>query len=435
MDDGGMTTRDVFIIDGARTPFLKARGKPGPFTPADLAVMAARGLLLRQPLEPKDFDEVILGCVMPRPEEANIARVVANRLGFDKKCPAFTVQRNCASGMQSIASGADSIRAGRSNLVLVGGTEAMSHAPLIANDRFADWFADLARAKSIGQKIRALMKIRPSMLKPVISLLQGLTDHQVGLSMGKTAEIISARFGIGRKEMDSFSVRSHTRAGMFEKDGTDRHEIVPIVARDGRSFDCDDGVRTDTTIEKLAKLKPVFERAYGSVTAGNSAQITDGSAILILASKEAVDKFGLEPMGRLHDVTWAGVDPAQMGLGPVASTAKLYSATGKTSADIDFFEINEAFAGQVLAVQKAMADPVYAKDELSMDKPVGAVPRDRVNVDGGAIAIGHPVGASGARIVLHLMNVLARKSGRFGVATLCIGGGQGGSALIESMKG
>ena len=300
--------REVFIVDGARTPFLKAAGKPGPFPAADLALGAARPLMLRQPFEAVSFDEVILGCVMPGPDEANIARLIALRLGCGKDVPAWTVQRNCASGMQAIDCAYNNIATGRSNLVLAGGVESMSHAPVLFSLAMVNWLATWGKAKGIGQKFGALKQLSPAYFKPIIGLLRGLTDPIVGLNMGQTAEILAYRFGISRETMDAYAVDSHLRLAKAQSEGHLK-EIEPLYDSRGNVYQSDDGMRADSTVEKLAKLKPVFDRDFGRVTAGNSAQVTDGAAMLILASEEAVKQYQLPVMG-------TGAEPDGVGASP-----------------------------------------------------------------------------------------------------------------------
>ncbi len=421
--------RTVYVIDGSRTPFLKARGKPGPFAASDLAVAAGRPLLARQPFSPTDFDEVILGCVNPGPDEANIGRVASLRLGCGKQTPAWTVQRNCASGMQSLDCAARNIASGQSDLVLAGGTEAMSHAPVLLNAAMVGWLSDWARAKTLPARLQTLGRLRPGHLKPVIGLLRGLRDPVVGLSMGQTAENLAHRFGISRATMDGFALESHQRLAQAQDNGR-LDEIENLYDHKGNAFEHDDGLRRESSLEQLAKLRPVFDRSFGHVTAGNSAQVTDGCAWLILASEDAVQRHQLPVMGRILDAQWAGLDPAQMGLGPVHASTPILQRHSLGLGDIDYWEINEAFAAQVLACLAAWQDSDYCRDELGLDGPLGDIDPTRLNVDGGGVSLGHPVGASGARIVLHLLHVLARNQAQRGIATLCIGGGQGGAMLV-----
>jgi acetyl-CoA C-acetyltransferase len=395
-------SKPIYIVDGARTPFLKARNRPGPFAASDLATDAGRALLLRQPFAPTDLDEVILGCAAPSVDEVNIGRVVALRMGCGHKVPGWTVMRNCASGMQALDSAMDSMRAGRSHLVLAGGVDALSRAPLLFSDAMVTWLANWYAAKSLGRRAALLAKFRPNYLAPVIGLMKGLTDPVVGLLMGQTAENLAYRFGISRAEMDAYAAQSHARVLAAQRDRHFANEIVPLIDRAGNVYPADDGVREDSTPANLAKLKPFFDRKYGNVTAGNSSQVTDGAAWLLLATEEALAHFNLTPKGRIVDSQWAALDPAQMGLGPVYAATPLMTRNGLGLADVDAWEINEAFAAQVLACLAAWRDDAFCRDELGLPGALGVIDDTKLNVDGGAIALGHPVGASGARIVLHL---------------------------------
>jgi len=425
-------TRPVYVVDGSRTPFLKIRGVPGPFKAADLGVASARPLLLRQPFEPTAFDELIMGCIAPSPDEVNIARLLALRLGLGHQVPAWTVQRNCASGMQALDSAWRNIRHGYADLVLAGGVESMSHAPVLWSEAMVCWLGQLQSAKTVGQRVKVITKFSLGFMAPVIGLLKGLTDPTVGLSMGQTAENLATRFGISREQMDSYAATSHLRLALAQKEGY-LDELESIYDKVGNFYDQDDGVRPDSSVESLAKLRPVFDRKFGNITAGNSAQITDGAAWVILASETAVNKHKLPVIGRIVDTQWAALDPAEMGLGPVHSTVPMLLRQGLKAEQIDYWELNEAFAAQVLACIAAWQDDDYCKTVLGLDKAFGLIPHERLNIDGGGISMGHPVGASGARIVLHLLKVLQRKNARRGVATICIGGGQGGSMLLESV--
>lgn len=433
MAENTTSLRDVYIVDGARTPFLKAKGKPGPFSASDLAVRAATELLQRQSFAATDLDEVIIGCVMPSVDEANIARLVALRIGCGNSVPAWTVQRNCASGMQALDSAVKDIATGRCNLILAGGTEAMSRAPLLYNEGMTNWLAGVMSAKNWKMKLKEYLQFRPSNLKPVIALMRGLHDPIVNMNMGQTAENLAYRFHISRNEMDEFALHSHQRAMKAQQDN-ELEEIETVYADDGNFYLQDDGVRVDSSMDKLATLKPFFDKQFGSVTAGNSSQVSDGAAMLILASKDAVQKYRLPVLAKIVDTKWAGVDPAEMGLGPVYATHQLLKAHNRTMDSIDYWELNEAFAAQVLACLSAWSSEEYCRKYLGADKALGSIDSTRLNVDGGAIALGHPIGASGARIVLHLAEVLRRQNAKTGVATICIGGGQGGAMLIENVS-
>ena len=431
-----MLKSPVYVVDGARSPFLKSKNRPGPFAASDLAVQAGRALLTRQKFAPQDLDEVILGCAAPSVDEVNIGRVAALRMGCGEKVPGWTVMRNCASGMQALDSGVNNILAGRSHLVLAGGVDALSRAPLLYNDRMVNWFSDMAAAKTGGQRA-ALFARMPfkSLLAPVIGIMKGLTDPMVGLLMGQTAENLAHRFGITRAQMDGYSVRSHQRVARAQEEGplqAGGGEVEALYDPKGNVYPMDDGVRRDASMEGLAKLRPFFDRKYGNVTPGNSSQITDGAAWLVLASEEAVRRHGLAPIGRILDSQWAGLDPAQMGLGPVHASTPILQRNGLKLQDLDYWEINEAFAAQVLGCLAAWQDEKYCRDQLGLDHAMGELDQERLNVDGGAVALGHPVGASGARIVLHLLKLLERKKAKRGMASICIGGGLGGAMLLEA---
>jgi acetyl-CoA C-acetyltransferase len=420
---------EIFIVDGARTPFLKVKDRPNHFSAADLAVLAGKALLEKLPIKPQEVGEVVLGSVMPREHEANIARLVALRLGCGDRVPGWTVQRNCGSGMQAIDSGLKDILTGRYDMVLTGGTEAMSHAPLIFNNEFVHWMAALRSAKSPSLKAKQFAKFKPSFLKPEVALRKGLSDPLVGLSMGQTAEKLANLFNISREAMDEFALKSHQKT-LFARQNGHLAEVITLYDSKGNFYDNDTGVREDTSLERLAQLKPYFD-PFGSVTAGNSSQVTDGAVMVLLANEEAVAKHDLPVLGKIIDVNWAAVGPDVMGLGPVYAATPLLQRHHLSIKDIDYWEINEAFAAQVLACVDAWDDEQFCKKELGLNHKLGRLELDKVNVDGGSIALGHPVGASGARIILHLLEVLKRNQAKRGVAMICIGGGQGGAMLLE----
>ncbi|TAL58925.1 MAG: acetyl-CoA C-acyltransferase, partial [Legionella sp.] len=319
---------------------------------------------------------------------------------------------------------------GRSNLVLAGGTDAMSHAPLLFNQKMVKWLSNWYGAKSFGQKLGLMTQFRPSYLAPVIALLRGLTDPIVGLNMGQTAEKVAYRFNITREQMDDFANQSHLKlAKAFSENRMT--EVTPIIDYKGHVYTYDDGMRTDSTVEKLAKLKPFFDKKYGMVTPGNSSQITDGACLLLLASAEAVKKYGLKVIGRIVDSQWSALDPSKMGLGPVHAATPILERQNLKPDDLDCWEINEAFAAQVLGCVAAWNDDEYCQTQLGLKKALGGPSLDKLNRDGGAIAAGHPIGASGARIVLHVLESLKQRNESRGMAAICIGGGQGGAMYLE----
>ena len=391
-------------------------------------------MLLRQPFSPDAFDEVILGCVNVMADEMNPARIAALRLGMGEAMPAFTVQINCGSGMQSIDTAYQYIKEGHSDLILAGGTEALSHAPLIYSRQAVQFFGAMFTARSLMQRLATFATLRPSMFfKPIIGLERGLTDPVVELNMGQTAELVAHLFGISRRQADEFAAESQNRLAKAQADKVFDGELEPMFARNGKVYDFDDGVRPNSSADDLAKLKPAFERPWGKVTPGNSSQITDGASWVIVASEDAVKKHGLTPKAVIKDSQWSALDPSVMGLGPALCSAEILKRNSMGLADIDLWELNEAFAAQVLGCVAAMNDAKFCRDVLKVDAPFGEIPRDKLNIDGGAIGLGHPVGASGNRIVLHLMNSLKRLGKKRGIASQCVGGGQGGAMLIEAV--
>jgi acetyl-CoA C-acetyltransferase len=390
-------------------------------------------LLLRQPFAPDAFDKVILGCVNVIADEMNPARVAALRLGMGEAMTAFTVQINCGSGMQSIDTGYRDIEGGVSDLILAGGTEALSYAPLVFRRSAVEWYLKLFSARDVWSRLQAFASIRPSFFTPIIGLERGLTDPIVELNMGQTAEVVAHLFKVTRRDADEYAAESQQRLARAQNDKVFAGEMEPAFGRDGKVYDYDDGVRPDSRVETLAKLKPVFETPWGKVTAGNSSQITDGASWVILASEKAVREHGLKPRAVIVDSEWSALDPSIMGLGPVLCSTAIMRRQNLVLDDIELWELNEAFAAQVLACLAAWNDDKFCRDVLHLDGPAGAVTRDKLNIDGGAIGLGHPVGASGNRIVLHLVNAMKRLGHKRGIATECIGGGQGGAMLIETV--
>lgn len=427
--------KPVYIIDGSRTPFLKAQSKigPGKFSASELAVQTGKALLLRQNIDSTDIDEVIIGCAIPSVDEINIARVISLRMGCGENVPAWTVMRNCASGMQALSSASHSIQLGRSNLVLAGGTESLSHSPLLFSLEATRWFAQITSSRDLKSKLSKLLKFRPKMLMPVIGILKGLTDSTIGLNMGQTAENLAAKFSISKMAANEYSLRSHQNSIDHEKE-IHSQQISSIYSNDGSFFNKDDGIRPNLQMANLEKLKAVFDRPDGTVTAGNSSQVSDGACVFLLASEEAVGNLKLEPIGAILDEQWAGLSPAEMGLGPIHAFLPIMKRNKLEKSSIDVWEINEAFAAQVLACQAALDDDSYCKKYLNLEKKFGRIDDKKLNIAGGAISLGHPVGASGARIILNALQLLKTNNGSKGMASICIGGGQGGAMLIESYQ-
>jgi acetyl-CoA acetyltransferase family protein len=421
------------IISGIRTPMGKAGGALKTVSADDLGAFALREAMYQSGLHFSDVDEVIMGNVAQPANAANIGRVCALKAGFPISTPAYTVHRNCASGMESITSGAEKILAERAEIVVAGGTESMSNIPLLYGRKMTQFFDQLSRARSVFQKLSVLAQFRLSYLKPVIGVMEGLTDPVCGLIMGLTAENLAKEFGISRKTQDEFALLSHQKAVKAMESGVFREESIPFPL--GNTFDKlhldDEGPRANQTLEALQKLKPYFDRKNGTVTVGNACPLTDGAGAIVMMRESKAKSLGLSPIGFLREYAYAGLEPQRMGLGPVYATAKVLQKTGLSMKDIDLVELNEAFAVQVLANIDAFGSALFAQTYLGQFSAVGELDPGIVNVNGGAIALGHPVGMTGIRLVLTLLKTLKRRGQHRGLATLCIGGGQGASLVLE----
>jgi acetyl-CoA C-acetyltransferase/acetyl-CoA acyltransferase len=395
----------------------------------ELGRSAVSALLARSGVDPERVDEVIFGCVGQPARTPNLARVIALRAGVPERVPAVTVQRNCASGFESLTQAAEKNAAGSGQVFIVGGVESMSRAPFLFREEAREKWTRLGRAAAPADKLRALAAFRPRDFLPVPALKMALRDPVCEMSMGTTAETLAREFHIGRKEQDAFARSSHRKAGLAS--AALLEEIAPVFPGNGRVLDADNGIRSEDKLEKLEQLPPVFERRGGTVTAGNSSQVTDGAVALLVASEAMAEKLGIEPLGRLADWHYSGCDPARMGLGPAHAIADLFRHTRGKLEDFDLFEINEAFAAQVLAVLRALESPDYCRRHLGWESGLGRIPEDRLNVSGGAIAIGHPVGATGARLVLTALKELRRRKQTRALAAACVGGGQGVAVHLE----
>jgi len=433
-----METTRLVIVDGVRTPFCKMGSHLSRLGADELGRVVVNALLSRTGLDPKLIDEVIFGCVAQPADAANVARVIALRAGIPEEVPAVTVHRNCASGCESLTQAYEKMQAGRGSIFVVGGTESMSQVPLYYSHRAAGKFMKLARAKTLRQRLQALSGFRPSDFRPRIGLKMGLTDPVCGLNMGETAEVLAREYGISREMQDAFAVESHARA-MAAVDRT-KEEICPVFPGSylksppaGSPIDRDNGPRTDQTLGVLGGLRPVFDRKNGTVTAGNSSQITDGAVAMLVMSEQKALELGYRPLGVLSGYAYAGCDPKRMGLGPVFAIAKAEELTGLSLGQADLVEINEAFAAQVLACLKCLRSEEFARTFLGRGTHVGKVPKDRLNVNGGSIALGHPVGATGARLILTRLQELERRHAKRALVSLCVGGGQGAAVWLERL--
>ena len=426
--------REIVVVAGIRTPLGKMNGALGKLSAVDLGMQAMRELLFRSPLSRDDVNAVIVGNVIQPVEATNIARVIALNAGVPRVVPAHTVHRNCASGMQAVTDAAEKIMAGRADVIIAGGVESMTHAPLLFHDAFRAAMARLQRAKGWQSRLQAGLGVVKAPWKPRVSLLEGLTDPTVNMGMGQTAEVLAREFAISRKEQDAWSVQSHERADTAWQEGWYDEEVMHLFA--GSSFAPvyrDEGIRAGQSMEALARLRPAFDRTLGTVTAGNSSQITDGAAMLLISHRAKAEAEGWPILGYIHDWAYSGCDPERMGMGPVHASHRVLSERNLKMSDVTRVEINEAFAVQVLSNLKAMDSKAFAKKTWGEAAAMGAPDVAKLNVHGGAVALGHPVGMTGARLILTLLRQLKRDTGGgLGLASLCIGGGQGGATLVGS---
>ena len=423
----------IAVIAGFRSPMTKAGGALKNLTAHDLGARIAKEVVLRSKIDQSQIDEVIIGNVAQPAEAANIARVIALKAGIPQNVPAFTVHRNCASGMEAMTSAASKILNDEAEIILAGGVESMSNIPLFFGKKMTALFANLMKAKTLGQKVSTILSFRPSFLRPVVGMVQGLTDPISGLIMGCTAENVARDFKITRRAQDEFALRSHQRAEAAIAKGIFKEEIIPVFNNDEKNslmIEEDEGVRKGQKIEDLAKLKPYFEKGTGTVTVGNSSQVTDGAAFAILMRESKAHELGLQVLGYIRDFAYAGLDPSRMGLGPVFAAAKVFEKSGLQLSDMELIEINEAFAAQVIGCVRAFSDDEFCQKNFGRNA-FGKIDENILNVNGGGVALGHPVGMSGARIIIHLLHELRRRKKNRGLASLCIGGGQGGAVIVE----
>ena len=421
----------VVLAGGVRTPFAKAGKELRDVHPADLAAQNIRELLFRLNLSGREIGEVLLGNTITPPDTANIARAAAVRGGLPKAVSAATVHRSCASSLESIATAAAKIQAGMIETAIAGGAESMSQAPLLFNRSFQDFISRLPAARTLRQKARALCGFRLRFLKPRIGLLEGLTDPLSGLSMGETAELLAKEFGVSREEQDNFAIQSHKKA--LAAENRLREEIFPVFPGPERKIlDRDTGPKSSISRSRVQKMRPFFDKKRGSVTIFNSCPLNDGSAVTLITTEERAAALGLKPLARLRSLSFAGLMPEKMGLGPVYAAALALRKAGLSLKDIDLVEINEAFAAQALACLKASASPRFGRENLSLAGALGEIDPSRLNVNGGAVAMGHPIAATGARLALTLAKEMSRRRAAFGLAALCVGGGQGGALILEN---
>lgn len=425
----------IAIVSGIRTPMQKMGTGLADLEADDLCAIPVRELMQRSPINDDDISEVIIGnCAQPA-HAANVARVIALKAGLNKRIPAVTVHRNCASGMESITTAAQRLLLDDNAVaMLAGGVESMSNIPFLFSRKGKNWFSQLQGARSLGQRLAVLSKFRLGLFKPEIGLVKGLTDPVCNMLMGMTAENLAREFGITREEQDQFALDSHLKALAATESGRFKDEMMTVMAggKSAKAIDVDNGPRKGQTIEALAKLKPYFDRKTGTVTVGTSSQVTDGAAAVTLMTESKAKALGITPLGYLRAFAYAGCDPHRMGLGPTFAIERLCRESGFDLQSADVVEINEAFAAQVIANVKAMNSKSFFESEFGHSNVIGDLDPAKLNINGGAIALGHPLGMSGTRLVLTALYQLKREQKQTALATLCIGGGQGAALWLEA---
>jgi len=421
----------VAIVAAARTPFARSGGELRELDVIDLAGLAGAEAVARAGIDPRELDRAIFGAVMPSLVGPNLGREVVFRAGLPKSIPGVGVSLACASSNRAITEGAQAILGGEADLVLAGGAESLSNVPITFSRRAAAKFQRLAKAKTLGDRLRVVGSFRPRDFAPVAP---AIAEHATGLTMGESCEKMAKENSISRAAQDEVALASHLRAAAAIEEGRFDDQVVPVFPppKMDRAVEHDVGVRADSSLEALAKLRPVFDRRFGTLTAGNSSPITDGGAAVVLASEERAKALGVEPLGYVRSWAWFAVPPEEHLLqGPAFAAPLALERAGLTLADIDLVEMHEAFAAQILSNLKAFASAKFAREALGRERPLGEVDLERLNVNGGSISLGHPFGATGARVTMQLLSELRRRGLRHGLMTVCAAGGHGFAMVVE----
>lgn len=421
--------RRVAVVGGCRTPFCRSGTLLKDITAVDLARRAAVELVERLNLHGDVVDEMYFGQVVASPLVPNLAREVSLLPQFPKTIPAQSVNRACASANSAISHATDQIALGNADVVIAGGAESLSDIPILHTRRMSETLVQLSKAKSIGQRLGLLSSIRP---KDLIPVAPAIAEPSTGETMGQSAEKMAKENGISREAQDEFAFRSHQLAAKGTEDGRLTSEIAPIFSNKGDPVEVDNGIRTDTSLDQMAKLRPAFDRRYGSVTAGNASPLTDGASAVLLMSDERAKALGYKPLAYVRSYAVAALDPGeQLLMGPAFAVPKALDRAGITWKELGLVEMHEAFAAQVLSNIQAFESTEWAREKLGRSTAIGEVNWDTLNVMGGSISIGHPFGATGGRITLTLANEMTRRDVQFGLISVCAQGGMGFAMVLE----
>jgi acetyl-CoA acyltransferase len=429
--EGSTMPRRVAIVQGCRTPFARAGSELRDMSGVQLGTVAVRELINRAEIEPHIVDQLIFGTVVPSIPAPNVSREVGLAAGLPPSVPAFTVSRACASSNQAITSGAEMILHGNADVVIAGGVEVLSDVPMLLSRSLRDALVSASRAKSLAARAKSLAGIRPRHLAPITP---AIAEPSTGESMGESAERMAKENGISREAQDRWALRSHRLAAQGTADGRLTAEIVPtfVPPKYRDVVDTDNGIRADSSEEKLASLRPVFDRRYGSVTAGNASPLTDGASAVLLMSEDLANVLGLEPLGYIRSWAYSALSPRdQLLQGPAYAAPVALQRAGLEMKDIELWEMHEAFAAQVLSNLQAMDSDEFASTQLNRGRRVGIIDEDRINVMGGSIALGHPFGATGARLTTTLLNEMKRRGAGVGLITVCAAGAMGFAMVLE----
>lgn len=421
----------VAVIRGLRTPFAKAGTAYAGIDALELGKQVVTELISRTGIDPASVEELIFGTVIPDVKAPNLAREIILGTGLPTSVPGYTVSRACASSNQSITNASDMIHRGYADVVVAGGSESLSRVPILFSRNFSDALVSASKSKSVGGKLGAFSGVRPRDLAPDAP---AIAESTTGLTMGQSAEIMAQKNGITREAQDRFALQSHTRAAEATESGRFSEEVMHVIVppRYEDVVSTDNLIRADTTLEKLGQLKPVFDRKFGSITAGNSSPLTDGAAAVLLMSEEKAASLGLQPIGYIRSYAYAALDPFdQLLQGPAFAVPKALERAGLTLDEMDVIEMHEAFAAQVLSNIQWLGSDTFATERLGRTKAVGEIDPEKINPCGGSIAIGHPFGATGARIVTTVCNELQRTGGQYGLVSVCAAGGLGSAIVVE----
>lgn len=423
-------SKKIVVIDGCRTPFLRSGTDYMDLMSYQLGQFAIKGLLNKTGLDPKEVGYVVMGTTISNVKTGNVAREAAITAGIPYSAPCHTVTMACISANQAIASAANILRNGEADVAIAGGTDTVSDAPIMFNKKMRKKLFKAQKLKGIGDTLKFILGLRPSDFVPEApAVAEFLTNRTMGLD----CDILAGRYGVGRKEQDEFAVRSHQLAAKADAEGLLANEITTVEsAPTFKPIKKDNGFRGDTTLEKVSKLKPAFVKEGGTITAANASFLTDGAAVCLLMTEEKAQQLGLQPKAYIHSYTFAGCDlQEELLLGPTYAVSKLLKQTGMQLSDFDVFEFHEAFAGQILANIKCLASDDFAKQKLGRDKAVGTVPMDKFNLWGGSLSLGHPFGATGARLVTTASNRLIKENGKYALIAACAAGAHGHAMILE----